>query len=444
MALTSTTLTTTADSIYTSAGGSAITAMYFCNTSDRTIMFNVFAVPNTEIPTNNRLIYYKVQLTAHDTYVIDNEKLILGDGDGLFANIIDPASTVGVGLSSTGWGTIADCRAVTWAHDLSEYLIVGNDGKVATSPTGEEWTYQSDLIDTLGWPSGTKINAVTKMIGNQYVAVGDQGLMASSSDGIHWANKDAIFNLSGWGNKNINAVANNGSIFMAVGDQARVATSINGSTWTNRINLGANPDWGLLTDATSVMWDGTYFVVGGTGGKIARSVDGNVWTVYLDLYNTPAWGTDRITTILTSGSIYLALTVDSHSAGTSTNGTSWTYNSGLADLVTSSTQPCIASATFRPGYGFYVFGSTLPNVYLYDGSSWATESTALANPNSDWGGDAGTGILWNSDRAEFIAVGYAARVATSPDVTTWTYRTTSPVISVDLPVVIATVSSIGI
>ena len=64
---------------------------------------------------------------------------------------------------------------------------------------------------------------------------------------------------------------------------------------------------------------------------------------------------------------------------------------------------------------------------------------------SDPLGYAGTGLFWNSSRSEFIAIGSQARVATSTDAVTWTYRTQVPAVTAaTLPNVVVTVSSIGI
>ena len=88
MAITNFLLTTgAAANIYVSTGNSAITAMYLCNTDSTARTFDVYVCPsgNTITPLNTR-IYSGIQLQAGDTYVIDSEKLILGNGDMLKAN----------------------------------------------------------------------------------------------------------------------------------------------------------------------------------------------------------------------------------------------------------------------------------------------------------------------------------------------------------------------
>ena len=79
MAITNSILTnSSAANVYVSVGNTAITA--------RT--FDVYACPsgNTAGFSNLTRIYSGVQIQTGDTYVVDNEKLILGNGDMIRAN----------------------------------------------------------------------------------------------------------------------------------------------------------------------------------------------------------------------------------------------------------------------------------------------------------------------------------------------------------------------
>jgi hypothetical protein len=81
MALSQSTLTTSASAVYTSTGNTAVTTMYLCNFSgsDRTV--SVYLVPNTDTADNGTIIYKDVPIAAGDTYVIDTERLVLANGD---------------------------------------------------------------------------------------------------------------------------------------------------------------------------------------------------------------------------------------------------------------------------------------------------------------------------------------------------------------------------
>lgn len=101
MSIQNTLLTTTAANIYVSSGTSAITAVYLCNTDTLVHNFTVYAVPTAEVPSNTNCIYHNIQLAAGDTYVMDTEKLILGNGDTIRA-LADASSVISATVSSLG------------------------------------------------------------------------------------------------------------------------------------------------------------------------------------------------------------------------------------------------------------------------------------------------------------------------------------------------------
>lgn len=85
MALSQSTLTTSASAVYTSTGNTAISTMYLCNysASDRTV--TIYLVQSGSFATNVNIIYKDVPIAAGDTYIIDTERLILGNGDSVQA-----------------------------------------------------------------------------------------------------------------------------------------------------------------------------------------------------------------------------------------------------------------------------------------------------------------------------------------------------------------------
>ena len=83
-------LTTTASNIYVSSGNSVVSTMYFCNTYTAAVYLNVYIVPaaNVGLPvTIANQIYSNIQLASNDTYVADWEKISLGAGDMIKANV---------------------------------------------------------------------------------------------------------------------------------------------------------------------------------------------------------------------------------------------------------------------------------------------------------------------------------------------------------------------
>lgn len=87
MAITSTFLSNVNSSIFTSDGSNAITAIYFCNTGTQIAHLTVHLVPKTFNPGNDNIIYYQIPISTYDTYIMDTEKIILEDGDRIFANL---------------------------------------------------------------------------------------------------------------------------------------------------------------------------------------------------------------------------------------------------------------------------------------------------------------------------------------------------------------------
>jgi hypothetical protein len=441
MAFTSTILDVAPTSVFTSNGNTAITTMYICNTGDIEVQFSIYAVPNGQNPDSNRAIYYRVPLTSHDTYVVDTEKLILEHGDALYADVQDPLSIRTVALMETEWqsnaGTITTLH---WSSDLSQYMIGGEQGKLATSPTAESWTYQSGLQD-IGWPQRIAVNAITRIPGGKYVVVGNEGHMAISDTGSAWTNLNAV-TLTPWGSSNINDIASNGSMYMMVGDNSLVASSLDGINWTVHVGL-TGLAWGVA-HVYSIIWDGVQFVLGGEGGRIAFTIDGTLFVYKNSLRNNLAWGENtRLTSLIYSGYPdigYLALSIDNNKVAWSLNGTTWAYDATLAALG-STTSPGISGVTYQPGYGFFAIGLN-SEIYNYDSGRTWYKNTSLSTP--PWNGIAGTDILWNPYRAEFMVSGYNSRLSTSRDAVQWTYRTDYISSNIVLPNVVVTVSSIGI
>jgi len=87
MAISNTVLTTSISNVYVSSGNSVVSVMYFYNDNASTRDFSLFLVPSgTSTIDSTVQIYGNVQVTSQDTFVIDLEKLVLGNGDTIRAN----------------------------------------------------------------------------------------------------------------------------------------------------------------------------------------------------------------------------------------------------------------------------------------------------------------------------------------------------------------------
>jgi hypothetical protein len=84
--ISSTALTTTPTAIFTATGTNVITTMYYCNVDKaNSTSFSVWLVPNGGTLSNVNMIYNNVTVVAGDTFVIDKEKIVLSNGDAIYA-----------------------------------------------------------------------------------------------------------------------------------------------------------------------------------------------------------------------------------------------------------------------------------------------------------------------------------------------------------------------
>ena len=102
MAIANTVLTnSTAASIYTSSGTSAITTIHLCNTTGASVTANVYIVPSGSTAGASNAIYTNLSITAQNTYIVYAEKFILANGDSIRANC-SAGSSVTATVSSIG------------------------------------------------------------------------------------------------------------------------------------------------------------------------------------------------------------------------------------------------------------------------------------------------------------------------------------------------------
>jgi len=86
MAITNTVLGTAASAIYTSSGTNVVSLLYFCNTSGSTKTINLYLVPSGGSASNSTVVYQNYAITSTDTLVVSTEKIVLSNGDAIYAN----------------------------------------------------------------------------------------------------------------------------------------------------------------------------------------------------------------------------------------------------------------------------------------------------------------------------------------------------------------------
>ena len=94
--------TSTTTAAFTAIGDVAVTVIYICNTSATDGDVDVYLVPNGATVGAQHLIYKNLIIRSNDTYIIDSEKLILGNGDRIFIAAPDSAGEFNATISTIG------------------------------------------------------------------------------------------------------------------------------------------------------------------------------------------------------------------------------------------------------------------------------------------------------------------------------------------------------
>lgn len=247
---------------------------------------------------------------AHTGAKLPYQWIIAGSGGTLRTSTSTTASTWTTRTSSFGASNIWSVASNT----TTQYVAVGDDGKLATSPDGITWTQQTSSFST------THIRGVFYANG-YWVAVGDSNKAATSTDGITWTQRtvpNGEYKCVHWGNGVWAAMENGGGISTA---------SDPTSTWTARTSTltAGNYSYNSLHYAKAQgIW-----IAGqdsGTTGALATSTDGTTWTARNSAHSLTAGlpsCTESNSSVICHGSTlnFITPTCDVQS---STNGTSWT------------------------------------------------------------------------------------------------------------------------
>lgn len=391
-------------------------------------------------------------------------------------------STDGINWSVGTFPATQTPRQIIYANNL--FVVVGDSGRIMTSPDGLSWT-----IRTSG--TGSQLNSIS-YIGGRFYAVGTFGVILRSVDAVTWEDVSTPTTMS-W-----QQIAYNGSLFVVVGTQVSSqnycysSTGAAGSWTVGRINDSGGVSIFGTGAASGIVWTGSQFVVTGTAGVTATSTNATTWTLidkgcslalgYVTvnnrIFNCPigavssgilelvgtahqptvfigAAGNSNIVgkqgayssnadlfvipsisgTVLTSsdavtwtqrriisqsatgianvGSVaYFSNGVIAATAGggvySSTNGTSWTTNpvTGASNL---------AQVAWNSTYGYVVVGGTLSTPFIYtspDLVTWTARTSPVAQ---------GLSFVVNGSR--FVALGYNGAIIYSTDGITWTSTT---------------------
>jgi hypothetical protein len=179
-------------------------------------------------------------------------------GNGTFVIVGDGRNGPGIWISANGtsWSPVMsapqdELEGITF--DNGQFVAVGDDGALYTSPDATSWTARNSTI-------GSRLLGVAHGAG-RFVVVGARGRILSSGNGISWTRE-----TSGTPDR-LESVRFLNNLFVAVGENGTTLTSQNGSTWTKRSQ-------GSTRDLDGMTQGGGLIVVVGKGGTIMTSSNG--------------------------------------------------------------------------------------------------------------------------------------------------------------------------
>jgi hypothetical protein len=167
------------------------------------------------------------------------------------------------------------------AYVDSQYIVLGNNGVIVTSPDAHKWTNRSSGV-------GAALYSVAFANG-LFVVVGASGTILTSSDGITWA-ADTSPLTSNW----LLSVTYANGQFIAVEDRGAILSSVDGHVWTIRNS-------GSLVAIQSVVYGKDQFVAVGSQ-SVLSSTDGTSWTTHPFVLGQSAY----FTCITYAESLYVA------------------------------------------------------------------------------------------------------------------------------------------
>jgi hypothetical protein len=315
-------------------------------------------------------------------------------------------------------------HGVTW--HVGQFVAVGENGTVLTSPDGSDWTIRSS--------NTSKTLASIVWHGSQFVAAGEDGTVLTSADGVAWTKRPSGTNAF------LNSLAENGAGLVAVGDDGAILTSEDAVTWTARNSTttdnlhaaawngslfvavgGSLDDFSSATVLTSpdgiawtprdpvsarclfaLAWNGNQWMAVGSSGAQLTSPDGLTWK----LGNTGSGVTQR--GLSRNGTAFIAVG-QFGTILTSGNGEMWTDRSSVAvtanDLFATAGDGSQSVAAGAKG--------TLLSSTATDASSWTRRSSEIANASP-------SDVVWDGN--QFVVADFNRGLLTSPDGNVWTVR----------------------
>ena len=99
--ITTANVTTSVANVYSSVNNTVMSVGYFCNYSASPVNIHIYAVPSGQTANVLNMIGSNVTIQGGDTYIMETEKIIFGNGDALQANA-SSNNSIGFTVSYTG------------------------------------------------------------------------------------------------------------------------------------------------------------------------------------------------------------------------------------------------------------------------------------------------------------------------------------------------------
>ncbi len=334
-------------------------------------------------------------------------------------------------------GTITNLTAVTWGAAAGKYVAIGSAGKLLTSPDGVTWTVSATpapggnghltyglglfigvqgsaiitSVDGLTWTAATVSPPAGQWFvdviftGTSFIAVGNS-VMYTSATGTNWAPIATPPPLDVWsevvsdGGTNLIVLASFGAYYFSADG---------GGTWSPAALIQP----GIFGGSFGAVWNGNQFISVGnypqtyTGVISAGPAPVLTWTSR----NASLGSATHLNDIKWGGGVYVAVGANGFNAGaikTSTDGLTW------RTPTFPPTQQQLNAVTWNGTNQFAAVGRGGMILTSSDaGVTWIQQGLGVtANDLND--------IIW--DGGQFVAVGNAGTVLTSPNGVTWTLQ----------------------
>ena len=154
------------------------------------------------------------------------------------------------------------------AHNNGTWVAVGAAGTILYNTGGSSWNAAasgtSEILHSVIWSD----------LIDQFVCVGEEHTILTSPDGVTWTAQNA--DNPGTGDNYFDVASGDGQIVICGRDASAGAVEIqsspDGVNWTERTSAT------LESTARTIVWDGSQFLLGLIGGALETSPDGLTWT----------------------------------------------------------------------------------------------------------------------------------------------------------------------